>query len=230
MKKIGLIGGISWVSTIDYYKYINEGINERLGKLNYAECLIYSFNYQDIKNNNDAGDWEKTFVMISKASHSLRSSGAEAIILCANTMHLIAEKLQNEIQIPVIHIAEATGKEIKKQQLRKVGLLGTKFTMEMDFFTDKLKDLGIECIIPDEGGRNFVHHTIFEEFGRGIFTAQTKKAYLDIISELETQGAEGIILGCTEIPLLLKPEDVSIPLFDTTKIHANEAVEFMLHN
>ena len=228
MKKIGLIGGISWVSTADYYKYINEGINEKLGDLNYAECIIYSFNYSDIKKNNDANDWDKTLEMISDASLGLKASGAEAIVLCANTMHLIADKLQERVKLPIIHIASATAVEVKKQNLKKVGLLGTKFTMEMDFFTSKLKEQNIECIIPDENDRAFIHYTIFEELGRGLIKEESKARYISIIKKLIAQGAEGIILGCTEIPLLIKKEDVAIPLFDTTLIHSKAAVEFML--
>jgi aspartate racemase len=228
MKKIGLIGGISWVSTADYYKFINKGINEKLGGLNFAECIIYSFNYADIKKNNDANDWESTLEMITKASLHLKASGAEAILLCANTMHLIADQLQEQIQIPVIHIAEATAMEIKRAKISKVGLLGTKFTMEQDFFTSKLKAMDIEFIIPEESDRNFIHYTIFEELGRGIFLEESKLRYISIIDQLKQQGAEGIILGCTEIPLLITQKDVNIPVFDTTSIHSRAAVDFML--
>lgn len=228
MKKIGLIGGISWVSTVDYYKYINEGVNEALGGLNYAECLIHSFNYADIKKNNDANDWDKTLSMILKASLQLKASGAEAIVLCANTMHLIAEPLQQKTGLPVIHIATATATDIKKQELKKVGLLGTKFTMERDFFTSKLTAANIEVLIPDEEVKNFVHATIFEELGRGLILSSTKERYLRIINKLIKQGAEGIILGCTEIPLLIAAKDVQVPIFDTTKIHSRAAVDFIL--
>ena len=229
MRKIGLIGGISWVSTADYYKYINVGVNARLGGLNYAECVVYSFNYAEIKMNNDAQNWEKTLKMISEASEHLKSAGAEAIVLCANTMHLIADKLQERIKLPVIHIASATAVEIKNHHLKKVALLGTKFTMEMNFFTDKLKEQNIDFIIPDEEDRAFIHANIFEELGRGLLLPESKKQYIDIISKLKEQGAEGVILGCTEIPLLVKQEDVAIPIFDTTLIHANAAVDFMLN-
>lgn len=228
MKKIGLIGGISWVSTADYYKYINEDINKRLGGLNFAECIIYSFNYADIKKNNDANDWDTTFKIILKASEGLKASGAEAILLCANTMHLIADKLQDSIGIPVIHIASATATEIKKQNIRKVALLGTKFTMEMDFFTSKLKEQNIEALIPDESDRDFIHYTIFEELGQGSILPESKMRYITIINKLISQGVEGVVLGCTEIPLLIKQEDVSIPVFDTALIHSKAAVDFML--
>jgi aspartate racemase len=228
MKVIGLIGGTSWVSTIDYYRLINEGINARLGDLNAAQCIIYSFNFQDIKRNNDNNDWDNTFNMVSKASRHLVNAGAEAIILCANTMHLLADRVQDTLDVPLIHIATATASEIKKQRLNKVALLGTRFTMERDFFKEKLKEQDLDIIIPPEDERIFLHHTIFEELGRNIFTSQTKKRYLDIIVDLIEQGSQGIVLGCTEIPLLIKPEEVSVPVFDTLKIHAEAAVDFSL--
>ncbi|WET03560.1 aspartate/glutamate racemase family protein [Flavobacterium sp. YJ01] len=229
MKKIGLIGGISWVSTSDYYTLINKGINEKLGGLNFSECLIYSFNYADIKKNNDNNDWDSTFKMLLKAAEVLKSGGAEAIVLCANTMHLIADKLQNAIGLPLIHIAEETAIEIQKKQIKKVGLLGTKFTMELDFFKDKLIEKGIQTVIPNnEDDKDFIHYTIFEELGRGLVTDETKKRYLEIANELIKNGAEGIILGCTEIPLVIKEGDLNVPIFDTALIHTQAAVNFQL--
>lgn len=229
MKIIGLIGGISWVSTADYYKLINQGINEKMGDLNFSECLLYSFNYADIKKNNENNDWDSTFKMLLKGSQFLKAGGAEAIILCANTMHLIADKLEEAIDLPIIHIATETAKEIQKQNLKKVGLLGTKFTMELDFFKDKLIAQGIEAIIPEsENDKDFIHTTIFEELGKGLVTPETKERYLEIANELIKRGAEGIILGCTEIPLVILPEDVDVPVFDTTLIHSKAAVEFQL--
>ncbi|KAF2081631.1 aspartate/glutamate racemase family protein [Flavobacterium sharifuzzamanii] len=229
MRKIGLIGGISWVSTSDYYTLINKGINEKLGGLNFSECLIYSFNYADIKKNNDSNDWDSTFNMLLKAAEVLKSGGAEAILLCANTMHLVADRLQQAIDIPLIHIAEQTAIQIQNKQLKKVGLLGTKFTMELDFFKDKLAEKGIETIIPEnEEVKDFIHYTIFEELGRGIATEETKKRYLEIANELIQNGAEGIILGCTEIPLVIKEGDLNVPIFDTTLIHTQAAINFQL--
>jgi len=228
MKVLGLIGGISWISTIDYYKLINEGINEKLGGLNFSKCIIYSFNYEDIKKNNDTNDWETTFKMVSEACHHLINCGAEGLILCANTMHLIADRLQSDISVPIIHIANATAREVQIKSLKKVGLLGTKFTMEEDFFKHRLTDNGIKVITPDEIDRAFIHQTIFEELGKGIINLSTKRRYLLIIESLIKNGAEGIILGCTEIPLLIKNNDLDIPLFDTTRLHAKAAVEFSL--
>ncbi|MDA6069764.1 aspartate/glutamate racemase family protein [Flavobacterium sp. AC] len=229
MKIIGLIGGISWVSTGDYYKLINQGINDKLRGLNFSECLIYSFNYADIKRNNENNDWDSTFNMLLKGCQFLKQGGAEAIVLCANTMHFIADRLEAAIDLPIIHIATVTSIEIQKQELKKVGLLGTKFTMELDFFKDKLIDKGIEVLIPNnDDDRDFLHTTIFEELGRGIVTAATKKRYLEIANQLIKEGAEGIILGCTEIPLVIQAEDLLVPIFDTALIHSNAAVEFQL--
>ena len=228
MKKLGLVGGTSWVSTMDYYKLINEGINAQLGGLNFAECLIYSFNYADIVRNNNANDWDRTFQMISAASQHLINGGAEGIVLCANTMHLIAGRLQPVIDVPVIHIGEVTAAAIAQQGIKKVGLLGTKFTMELDFVKSKLRDKGIEAIIPEEADRAFVHGTIFDELGKGVVTAATRKRYIAISEQLIAQGAEGVILGCTEIPLVIKPGDLTVPTFDTTQLHAAAAVQFAL--
>lgn len=228
MKTLGLIGGISWVSTADYYRMINLGINEKRGGLEFARCLIYSFNYADIKRNNDSNNWESTFSMLSGACKTLKSGGAEAIILCANTMHLLADRLEAETGLPFIHIAAVTATEIKKTGLRKVGLLGTKFTMELDFFKSKLREQGIEAIIPEDDDRTFVHETIGDELGKGIIKATTKQRYLDIMNGLIASGAEGIIAGCTEIPLLVQQADLAVPYFDTTSIHASAAVKFAL--
>ncbi len=228
MKILGLIGGISWVSTIDYYRLINQGINEKLGDLNFAECIIHSFNYADIKRNNDAEDWDATLRMLTSAGQNLKNSGAKAIVLCANTMHMVADQLEKNLQLPVIHIATATANTIKTGGFKKVGLLGTKFTMERPFFREKLAERGIEVIIPGDDERDFIHYTIFEELGRGILKPETKNFYIDVMHKLAGRGAEGIILGCTEIPLLISPEDIDIPLFDTAQIHSNAAVEFAL--
>jgi aspartate racemase len=228
MKKIGLIGGISWVSTIDYYRYINTMVNERLGGLQYPELLLHSFNYADIKKNNDAGEWGRTLEMIAAASQNMKQGGAEAIVLCANTMHLVADDLQKQIGIPVIHIAEATATEIVKRNVKSVLLLGTKFTMEMDFFRQKLLEKNINVLIPVDEERDFIHRTIFAELGKGELKDETRSKYLSIIQQGQARGAEGVVLGCTEIPLLIKPSDLSVPSFDTTFIHSAAATSFIL--
>lgn len=228
MKILGLIGGTSWVSTIDYYRYINEGINERLGGLNYAHCLLHSFSYADIKHRGDANDFAGILELFTSAGNNMKQGGAEAIVLCANTMHMFADDLEKAVGLPVIHIATATAKAINKQGLATIGLLGTKPTMEKEFYKTRLLEHGIATIIPDEADRDFIHDTIFNELGKGLFTAVTKARYLAIMDGLAAKGAEGIILGCTEIPMLLTQDDVPVPVFDTTRIHAAAAVAFSL--
>lgn len=225
MKKIGLVGGVSWVSTMDYYKFINEGINEKLGGLNFAECTIYSLNFGDVQEKS----WENSFDLLLNASESLKRSGVDAIVLCANTAHLFADKIHEKIKLPVIHIGTATAIAVKKQGLQKVGLLGTKFTMEMGFYIKKLEEHGLEVLIPGkQETRDYIQHTVKEELGRGVVKAETKENYISIVKDLVERGAEGIILGCTEIPMLIDQADFSIPIFNTTKIHSLAIVEFML--
>lgn len=228
MKTLGLIGGTTWLSTIDYYRYINEGINERTGGVDFARCIIYSLNITELRKHTDISDWTSALEMVSGACKNLEQSGAEAIVLCANTLHNLAEGLKNNINIPVIHIAEATAQEIKKINLKKAALLGTKFTMELDFFKVKLREQNIETIVPEENDRDFINFTIYNELGRNIFKPETKERYIAIINKLAKQGAEGVILGCTEIPLLIKQKDLNIPAFDTTLIHSRAAVDFAL--
>jgi aspartate racemase len=226
MKKLGLLGGLSWVSTLDYYRYINEGINRRLGGLNFAECIVYSLNFGDIQRHG-WDNWEETFRLLSAGCTHLKAAGAEAIVLCANTAHALADELEESVELPLIHIATATAAEIDRKGLRTVGLLGTKFTMELPFYRDKLRLHGIETLVPREPAtREFIQETLKEELGRGVVTPATKVAYLDIIQELVACGAEGIVLGCTEIPLLLNQQDVAVPVFDTTRIHVDAAVAF----
>lgn len=228
MKKLGLLGGISWVSTQDYYRYINEGVNEKMGDLNYAECIIYSVNFQEVHDNNSRDDWNANFKLFSAACDNLKRAGAEGIVLCANTAHLIADKIQQHVQLPLIHIAVATAETVRQQGLKKIGLLGTQFTMERSFFKDKLWEKGIETIVPTTEERAYIVQTLDEELHKGVFLESTKNGYLHIINNLIQNGAEGIILGCTEIPMLLKPEEISVPAFDTTRIHAQAAVDFAL--
>lgn len=229
MKKIGLVGGISWTSTVDYYRHINEGINQGLGGLNFAECIIYSVNFNEFQESNANYDWDRTYDLLLKATENLIKAGAEAIVLCANTAHIVADRIAEKIEQPLIHITTATANAINKQKLKKVGLLGTTYTMELDFYKNKLEDHGIETIIPEnQSDRDFIEETLLHELGRGILNPASKEKYIVIINELIKNGAEGIILGCTEIPLLIHQEDVSVPVFDTTKIHSMAAVKFAL--
>ena len=224
MRKVGLVGGISWTSTLDYYKFINEGINEKFGGLNFAECLIYSLNFGDIQEKT----WENAYELLYSACDSLKKSGVEAIALCANTAHLFADKLQTEIDLPFIHIGTETAKVVRQNGIKTVGLLGTKFTMEMDFYRNKLEEHGLTVLIPEKKEtRDYVQHTVKEELGRGIIDEETKQQYIFIVNELIKNGAEGIILGCTEIPMLISQADFSFPIFDTTKIHSDAIVKYM---
>lgn len=225
MKIIGLVGGISWISTMEYYKFINEETNKRLGGLNFSECILYSLNFGEIQ---ETG-WTNSYEILIRACHSLKRSGADAIVLCANTAHLFADDLESEIKLPIIHIATETAKAIQQHGLRTIGLLGTKFTMEMDFYRKKLEQVGLNVIVPEkQETRDYIQHTLKEELGRGIINMMTKQNYISITNDLIFRGAEGIILGCTEIPLLINQEDFSIPVFDTTKIHSSAIVDYIL--
>ena len=225
MKKIGLVGGISWVSTIDYYKFINEGVNARLGGLNFAECLIYSLNFADVQDKT----WEGSFELLLNACQHLKNSGVVAIVLCANTAHLFADEIQSRIALPIIHIGTETARVVNAAGVKKVGLLGTIFTMEKDFYIKKLESHGLTVMVPPlQETRNYIQYTLKEELGRGLILKETKAAYLKIAHDLIALGAEGIILGCTEIPLLIGQADFDIPVFDTTKIHSEAIVDYML--
>lgn len=225
MKKIGLVGGLSWVSTIDYYRYINEEVNRRLGGLNFAECILYSVNFADIQQRT----WENSFDIVLNACESLKKSRVDAIALCANTAHLFADQLEAKTGLPLVHIGMETASVIRQQGITKVGLLGTKFTMEMDFYIRKLEENGLQVLIPEkQETRDYIQYTLKEELGRGIIKPETQQRYISIVHDLEQQGAAGVILGCTEIPMLISQEDFSIPVFDTTKIHAQAIVDYML--
>ena len=225
MKKIGLVGGISWVSTIDYYKFINEGVNSKLGGLNFAECVLYSLNFDDIQ----SVSWVNSFELLLNACESLKKSGVDSIVLCANTAHLFADKLQETIKLPIIHIGVETAKAVTKHGLNKVGLLGTKFTMEMDFYRNKLEKFGLEVMVPEkQETRDYIQLTVKEELGTGYINNETKKNYITIANELIERGSECIILGCTEIPMLISQDDFKIPVFDTTKIHSQAIVEYIV--
>ncbi|MCA1041773.1 aspartate/glutamate racemase family protein [Bacillus infantis] len=228
MKTIGLIGGMSWESTSVYYSYINRLVQKELGGLHSARCLLYSFDFEEIAALQRSGDWEMATEKMIEAAKFLEKGGADCIVICTNTMHLMAEDLQKACKIPVIHIVECAVEEIKKQGIDSVGLLGTKFTMEQPFYKKILEKNGIEVLVPEEEDRELVHEVIFGELCRGEFKGESKTAYLDIINRLEKKGAQGIILGCTEIPLLISQEDCRLPLFDTTFIHASKAVRFAL--
>ncbi len=228
MKTIGLVGGTGWISSAEYYKLINEETNRRLGGLEFSKCILYSFNYSEINKLNKKNDHEIIGNMVVDTASKLTTAGADCILLCANTLHMYADKLKSKIHVPLIHIAEATAKEINNTGLSKVALLGTKYTMEMDFYKSKLGNVSIETVVPGSEERQFIHDSIFEELLKQKFLESTKSRYLSIIDKLHEQGAEGVILGCTEIPFLITEEDLDLPLFNTTEIHAKAAVEFAL--
>ena len=228
MKPIGLIGGLTYVSSLEYYRYLNELANEKLGGSESVDIIMYSVNFGEIKKLTEAGDWKSISTIICKVAQTIEADGAACILIGANTMHKIADEVQAAVKIPVIHIAEATAKDILKGGLKKVGLIGTKYTMQLGFYTDHLAKFGIETIIPEQEDIDYINHTIYNEFSKNIFTSEAKANYLKIISKLKANGAEGIIGGCTEIPILIKEGDCDIPIFDTAKIHSQAGVDYVL--
>ncbi|MEM3648184.1 MAG: aspartate/glutamate racemase family protein [Thermoproteota archaeon] len=229
MKTIGLIGGMSWESSLEYYRIINEHVKERLGGLHSAECILYSVDFEKVEKLQHAGEWGQLAALMTSIALRLQDAGADGIIICSNTMHKVAEKVQESLRIPLIHIVDATAVEIRRRGLKKVVLLGTRFTMEDEFYKGRLKEKhGIDTIIPGEADRGRIHRIIYGELCKGVVKQSSKRETVRIIRKLAARGPEGIILGCTEIPLLVKQEDAAIPLFNTTEIHAKTAADFML--
>ena len=228
MKTIGLIGGISWLSTIDYYRLLNQKINEQLGGVHSAQILLSSVNFDEVKRLTLADDWNGLANMMSREANRLQLAGADCILIGANTMHNIAEAVQASIRIPLIHIVVETGKEIQKLQLKKIALLGTKYTMQLPFYKNILAKQGIETIVPNDAEMEYINTVIYEEMGKGVFLPERKTEIVRIIGQLKNEGAEGVILGCTEIPILIKQQDSPIPVFDTAAIHVEAAVRFAL--
>ncbi|QXE18166.1 aspartate/glutamate racemase family protein [Clostridium sp. 001] len=229
MKKIGLIGGMSFESTLEYYRIINETVKKTLGGLHSAECILYSVDFNEIEILQHQNKWKELSNIMVNAAQSLKKGGADFIIICTNTMHKLAPDIESKAGIKVLHIAEATGKKIIEKHIKTVGLLGTKFTMEEDFYKKVLKDkFNINVSIPDEDDREVIHQIIYNELCKGVIKNSSKEKYKQIINKLHLNGAEGIVLGCTEIPLLIQQKDVDIPIFDTTTIHAVSAVKFAL--
>lgn len=225
MKTIGLIGGITPQSTIMYYNILNELANNKYGGKHTAKVVIHSVDFGVISQHQHNGRWDILDEIMANAGKSLENAGAELILICANTMHLCIDAIKNSVSMPVIHIAEATAEQINQQKLSTVALLGTKYTMEKTFYTNILLQFGIKTIIPNEADRQIINDVIYNELAKGDIKKSSKESYKNIIKELQKSGAEGVILGCTEIPLLLKQEDVEIPVFDTTTIHATKAFE-----
>ncbi len=228
MKTIGLIGGMSWESTVLYYRIINEEVKRRLGGLHSAKCILYSVDFEEIERYQKTEDWSSAARALLDAAMRLERAGADFLVLCTNTMHKVADEIEANVRIPFLHIAEATAAEILIKNIKTIGLLGTKYTMEQEFYRRRLEENGIRVIVPEEKERDIIHRVIYEELCLGEILEESRDQFRQIIKALVERGAEGIILGCTEIGLLVKPEDSPVPLFDTTRIHALKAVDFAL--
>ena len=225
MKTIGLLGGMSWESTASYYRAINEGVRQALGGLHSAKICLYSVNFEEIETLQQQGRWDEAGAILARAARSVEAGGADFLLLCTNTMHIVAPAIEAAISIPLLHIADATAQRLVNDNVRTVGLLGTQFTMAQDFYKGRIKhQYGVEVLVPDESAQTIVHSVIYSELCMGRITDESRQQYLAIIDQLVVQGAEAIILGCTEIGLLVKPHHTSVPLYDTTLIHAERAV------
>ena len=231
MKTIGMLGGMSWESTLEYYRYMNQAIKEKLGDSHSVQCLLYSFDFHQMKILQHEGKWELLTQQMVDQAMNLKKAGADFIVICTNTMHLMAPDIERETGLKVLHIADAAGMAIKRLDIQTVALLGTQFTMEGTFYKDVLKNHhGIETIIPEKRDRQIVHDIIYNQLIKGDIRDDSRDEYIRIIESLAEQGAQGVILGCTEIPLLIHQKDVSIPVFDTTRIHSIAAVEWAIHS
>lgn len=223
MKTIGLLGGMSWESTVTYYQIINETIKARLGGLHSAKIFLHSVDFAEIEKHQSKGEWDKSAVILSKAAKSLEQAGADYIVICTNTMHKVAPDIEKEINIPIVHIADATAEELQKDGIKRVALLGTKYTMTQDFYKQRIQARGIEVMIPDAEDVDIVNQVIYDELCLGKISSDSRKEFVRIIAGLQDEGAEGVILGCTEIGLLIGKEDSSLPVYDTAQIHARVA-------
>ena len=228
LKTIGLIGGMSWESTVTYYKIINETVKEKLGGLHSAKCILYSVDFQEIEECQANGNWEKSGEILGEAAYNLEKAGADFIVICTNTMHKVVNQIKEKISIPILHIAEMTAEKILEKGLKNIALLGTKYTMEQDFYKSKLIEKGINVIIPDKNDIEIINEVIYDELCLGTINSDSKKKFLEIVDKLRSKGAEGIILGCTEIGLLIKNADTDVPLFDTAIIHAEQAAIYSI--
>ena len=228
MKTIGLIGGMSWESTVTYYQLINEAVKQALGGLHSAKILLYSVDFAEIEEYQAKGLWAESAEVLAQAAENLEKAGADFLLICTNTMHKVAPHVAARISIPLIHIAEATAEVLKQQGITTVGLLGTKYTMTQDFYKQKLIDAGISVVIPDEQGVELVNRVIYDELCLGIIKADSRQQFVSVIEDLRSRGAQGVILGCTEIGLLISQADTALPVFDTTKIHAEAAAAYAL--
>ena len=222
---IGLIGGLSFESSAEYYRLINEGVRDRLGGLRSARCLMWSFDFGEIEALQHAGDWDQATALMIEAAERLEAGGADFFLICSNTMHRMADAVAAAVKIPLLHIVDPTGERIAASAIKRVGLLGTAFTMEQDFFKGRLaQNFGIDVLVPDAADRALVHRVIYDELVQGKIEAASRRAYRDVIARLVERGAQGVVLGCTEIMLLIRQQDSAVPLFDTTRLHVEAAV------
>ncbi|UQI45756.1 aspartate/glutamate racemase family protein [Streptomyces sp. HU2014] len=228
MRTIGLIGGMSWESTAEYYRILNERTRERLGGLHSARCVLYSVDFAEIERLQVHGRWAEAGEILAGAARSLEAAGADVLLLCTNTMHKVADSVEAAVSVPLLHLADATAAAVRAAGLRRVGLLGTAFTMEQDFYRSRLAAGGLDVRVPDAEGRALVHRVIYEELCLGVVRDDSRAAYRRVVEELVAGGAEGVILGCTEIELLIGPEDSPVPLFPTARLHAEAAVDVAL--
>jgi len=229
MKTIGLVGGMTWHSTVDYYRLINENVQRRLGGSASARCILYSVEFGEFEELQEAGDWDRLTALMVDAAIRCETAGADLLVICANTMHRTAEAVAAALAIPLLHIADAAAAEIHRTQVKTVGLLGTRYTMEQDFYRKRLETKhGLRVLVPDDKERTRIHDIIYSELGHGIIKDSSRAEYLEIIERLRDRGAEGVILGCTEIPLLVKGGDTPVTLYDTTALHAKAAVDAAL--
>jgi aspartate racemase len=229
MRRIGLLGGMSWESSAEYYRLINEAVRERLGGLHSADCLLRSVDFADIARLQRSGQWEQAGALLAAEASALEAAGAELLVLCTNTMHKVAAAIAGSVQIPFVHIADTTARAVRAHGLQTVGLLATAYTMEQEFYVDRLQDMhDLRVLVPDEPDRRIVHEVIYNELCVGVIDDGSRAQYRRIMGQLAERGAEGILLGCTEIDLLVSPSDAPVPVFDTTRLHAHTAVELAL--
>jgi len=229
VRTLGLIGGMTWHSTVDYYRLINDGVQARLGGSHSAEMVLLSVDFGPVEDMQDRGEWDAMGRLMAGAARTLQGAGAQALVICANTMHRLADDVEGVVKIPLIHIADATAAAVKKMGLKTVGLLGTRYTMEMDFYRVRLEQKHrLKVLVPDEAGRAAVNDVIYHELAHGLIREESRRSYVEVIGGLRGRGAEGVILGCTEIPMLIKAGDSPVPVFDTTALHAAAAVDFAL--
>ncbi|WP_447645917.1 aspartate/glutamate racemase family protein [Nocardioides zeae] len=230
MRVIGLIGGMSWESTAEYYRLANELVRERLGGYHSARVVLTSVDFADVERLQASGDWAAAGELLAAEARRLRAAGAEVVVLCTNTMHKVADAVAAAVDVPFLHLADTTADAVRAAGVQRVGLLGTRFTMEQDFYRERLADHGLEVLVPDEAGRAVVHRVIYDELVHGVVRAESRAAYVDVMAGLVARGAEGIVLGCTEIELLVGAEDTSVPVFPTTRLHVRAAVAWALED